>query len=94
MDRRDEFDPDVRDVERVSSREQRTGDILGLGGAPVPRSPDDPSVERDPEAAATRVNRIFSVGDDDERPSGRTPKRTAGATGIGDDGTRTDVSDE
>ena len=73
MDRSDEFDRDSRDVER-------TGDVLGLSGAAVPKSPDDPSAERDPEAVAKRRERIRSG--DEEGGAGRTPARTAGATSI------------
>jgi hypothetical protein len=85
MDRRDEFDRDLGDVER-------TGDILGLGGAPVPKSPDDPSAEQDPEAVAKRRKRVRTG--DDEGVSGRAPERTTGATAIdlGAGGTGTDVS--
>ena len=81
------------DAERPSDREERTGDILGLAGAPVPKSPDDPSTEYDPESVAKRRDRILdSAG---EGVSGRSG-RSAGATGVdmGSGGTGTDVSGE
>jgi hypothetical protein len=90
MDRSDEFDRDLRDVEGVSSREERTGDILGLGGAPVPKSSYDPSTARDPEAPAKAGDRIFTV--DGEQPLGRTAK-WAGSD-LDGDATRPDESDE
>jgi hypothetical protein len=83
MDRSDEYD-----------REERTGDILGLGAGPVPKSPGDPSTEPDPESAGKRRERVRST--DDEGPNRRTPQPTPGATGIdmGAGGTGTDVSGE
>ena len=94
MDRSDEYRDDARDVEEVTVGEERTGDILGLGGAPVPKSTDDPSTEYDPEAVSQRRDRIFS--DDSEAASRRTPERTAGATGVdmGAGGAGTDVDTE
>ena len=75
-----------RDVEHASSHGERTGDILGLGSGPVPKPPDDPSTEYDPEAVTKRRVRVRS--EDDEGPSRSTPGWTAGATnGNGDAGT-------
>ena len=94
MDRSDEYDREERDVERSSSREERAGDVLGLGGGPVPKSPGDPSADHDPEAVSHRRERMRGAGD--EGVSSRTPDRTAGATGIdmGAGGTGTDVSSD
>ena len=95
MDRSDEFDRDTPDVERATAREERTGDVLGLSGAEVPKSPDDPSAaaEHDPEAVAKRRQRTLDT--EDEGVSGRSAERSAGATGIdmGAGGTGTDVND-
>ena len=79
------------DVERQSGREERTGDILGLGSGPVPKSADDPSTEYDPESVAKRRDRLRSSGD--EGVSGGTD-RSSGATGVdmGAGGTGTDLS--
>jgi hypothetical protein len=52
MDRSDEFDPAVRDVEHVRSRE-RPRDVLDGDG--TPGAPGDvDSLDRDPEAAKRR----------------------------------------
>ena len=58
MDRTDEYNRDERDVEHVKGRDERSGDVLGLGGGPVPRAPGDPSAEHDPEAVAKRRDRV------------------------------------
>ena len=72
-----------------------TSGILGLGGAPVPKSPDDPSTDYDEEAVAQRRARMRhgeeqAVQDRDEE----TDRHGSGATGIdmGAGGTGTDVS--
>jgi hypothetical protein len=52
---KNELDPDL-DVptEPVESVEPRAGDVLGLGGAPVPKEETDPTAEHDPESVARR----------------------------------------
>jgi hypothetical protein len=77
MDRRDEFDPSLREGEPSTSREGRAGDILGLADAVIPKSPGDPSAAHDPESAARRRERIRSG--DEEGAFSRTPERTPGA---------------
>ena len=58
MDRTDEYNRDERDVEHVKSRDERVGDILGLGGGPEPTAPADPSADHDPEGVAKRRDRV------------------------------------
>jgi hypothetical protein len=91
MDRKDEFYSDDRDVERGALPAERTGDVLGLGGGPIAKSPDDPSTEYDPESVARRRSRMHDSAD--EVVSDRTPERTSGATGVdmGAGGTGTDI---
>ena len=90
MDRSDEFDPDLRPAERVEGNEERTGDVLGLGGA-VAKAPGDPSADQDPESAARRRSRMRGEGDEESAPAA---DRSAGATGIdmGAGGSGTGVS--
>jgi len=71
---------------------QRQGDILGLGGAAVPKSSLDPSTEFDEESVAQRHER--SRGEDEDKAREDTTfKHGAGATGmdIGAGETGTDV---
>jgi hypothetical protein len=79
MDRYDEAkDRRTDDVESVDSA--RSGDVLGLGGAAVPKMPGDPSASHDPESAARQRER----GLEDEG-IGRTEdpdRQRSGATGI------------
>ena len=91
MDRKDEFSPDDRDVERGAIPEERTGDILGLGSGPIAKGPDDPSADYDPESVSRRRTRMYDSAD--ELVSDRTPERSAGATGadMGAGGSGTDV---
>ena len=93
MDRSDEFDREERPSERGQRNEERTGDVLGLGGATVPKAAGDPSAEEDPESVAKRRGRMRGEGD--ER-SGVTADRSSGATGIdmGAGGSGTGVSGE
>jgi hypothetical protein len=84
---------EIKVTKRTRSEEDepvREGDVLGLGGSPVPKAPGDPSTEFDAESRARRHQR--AAGDDDlVRESDTT--RTPGATGIdmGSGGTGTDV---
>lgn len=91
MDRSDEFDREPGPAERVQGSEERTGDILGLGGAAVPKAAGDPSAEHDPESVAKRRDRMREEGDE---ASGVTVDRSSGATGIdmGAGGSGTGVS--
>lgn len=74
MDTRDERD-------RIESEEDepvRQGDVLGLGGSAVPKSPADPTTDFDEEARARRHARAL----EDEMGAGTDTTRTPGATGI------------
>lgn len=88
MDRYDEK-KDRDDADEV----ERMGDVLGLGGGPVPKAPDDPSVAHDPESVARRRERAM----EDEgmtSPNREDPYRQSpGATGIdmGSGGSGTDI---
>lgn len=70
-----------------------TSGILGLGGAPVPKSPGDPSTEHDAESQARRRERMRE-GLEDTTEIGDVDRDHRGATGIdmGSGGTGTDVS--
>jgi hypothetical protein len=91
MDRHDERKHvhDDRDEDQVP---ERTGDVLGLGGAPVPKSPGDPTTEFDEESRAKRHAR--ATGENEPSATAGTPQRSKGATGIdmGSGGSGTDVS--
>lgn len=67
----------------------RDGDVLGLGGAPVPKAPGDPTTEYDEQSVAQRRNR--ALGEEEVR---RPSDDQHGATGIdmGSGGHGTDVS--
>jgi hypothetical protein len=102
MDRPDErrrVDADTIDrterIERVEDDVAREGDVLGLGGASVPKMPGDPTASNDPESVARRRERAMA---DDERGVGREDpyRQSPGATGIdmGSGGRGTDVSGE
>ncbi len=64
MDRSDER-RDARVEERASGSE-REGDILGLGGAAVPKAPGDPATAYDEDSVERRRERMRS----DEQDSG------------------------
>jgi hypothetical protein len=95
MDRSDEFDRDRasgdRSAEQIRGSEERTGDVLGLGGAVVPKAPGDPSADNDPESIAKRRDRL---GREAEEGSEVRTDRSSGATGIdmGAGGSGTDIS--
>jgi hypothetical protein len=91
MDRYDEK-RDRNDADELGSRE---GDVLGLGGSSVPKSPGDPSASNDPESVRRRRMRAKDteaegVRDDDPY------RQSKGAAGIdmGAGGRGTDVSGE
>lgn len=77
--------------DHTDNEPQRQGDILGLGGAAVPKSSVDPSTEYDEESIDQR--HVRSRGEDEERREDTAFKHGAGATGIdmGAGGTGTDV---
>ena len=86
------MDKDKTDRDRSEDEPQRQGDILGLGGAAIPKTSSDPHAEQDEESIAQHHSR--SRGEDDDRDSQTTAfQRRAGATGIdmGAGGTGTDV---
>jgi hypothetical protein len=98
MDRSDEFDRSLpsseqgsRNTEQVTGNEERAGDVLGLGGAAVPKAPGDPSADNDPASVAKRRGRMER--ENEERPE-VTSDRSSGATGIdmGAGGSGTDIS--
>jgi hypothetical protein len=62
MDTRDERDR----IESDEDEPVRQGDVLGLGGSAVPKSPADPSADFDEEARARRHARAL----EDERGAG------------------------
>jgi hypothetical protein len=71
----------------------REGDILGLGGAPIPKEPGDPHTEYDEHSVAQR--RARAAQGDEDRLGQRDDdlQRSKGATGIdmGRGGSGTDV---
>jgi hypothetical protein len=93
MDRYDELKDnrsgdDSRTTDECVNRE---GDILGLGGSPVPKAPGDPTTEYDEESV--RQRRARALGDDEVR---RPSDDQHGATGIdmGAGGHGTDIAPE
>jgi hypothetical protein len=95
MDPLDEQKPvSDENVEPVSD-EPRKGDVLGLSGSEVPKTPEDPSTEYDPESV-TRGRERARAGDMlGLAEQGDEPTRNA-ASGIdkGSGGSGTDVSEE
>lgn len=98
IDRRDRIEPDDR-VRTDDDREvERHGDVLGLGGAAVPKAPEDPSASHDAESVARRRERALK----DEAEGGVAAnredpyRRSHGAAGIdmGAGGRGTDLSGE
>jgi hypothetical protein len=84
---------DTRKPDRIHSEDDepvREGDVLGLGGIDVPKTPADPTTEFDDESRARR--RARAAGEDD-LTSDTGVTRTPGATGIdmGSGGSGTDV---
>ncbi len=90
MDRPDEL-RDRDDVNDVEETTRRDGDVLGIGGTTVPKTPGDPTTEYDPESVRKRHDR--AMGDDVVR---RPSDDQHGATGIdmGSGGHGTDVSSD
>jgi hypothetical protein len=92
MDRPDERKPVHSDKAEGRDEPEREGDILGLGGAAVPKAPDDPTTEYDEESIARRRER--ATGEDERRKKPGALSGSKGATGVdmGSGGTGTDVS--
>lgn len=92
MDRSDELKSN-REFERTTTEDEtvREGDVLGLGGSAVPKSPADPTTEYDPASVEQRRNRARG-----ETVVRRPSDDQHGATGIdmGAGGHGTDVSSE
>ena len=88
MDRHDE----AKNVDTTDADETRTGEVLGLGGSPVPKMPGDPSASSDPASAARRRERMRS--EEEAAPREDPDLHHKGATGIdmGSGGEGTDVS--
>ena len=92
MDRDTHIPPDREVVRESDSRDEdmpkREGDILGLGGAVVPKSSADQTTEYDEESVARRRSRSAGM---DEPAGTRELHRGKGATGLamgsGGDGT-------
>ena len=70
-----------------------TSGILGLGGAPVPKEPGDPTTEYDAESVAQRRARLHQ-GEAEALAEEETDQQGSGATGIdmGAGGHGTDLS--
>ena len=87
MDRDDERN-DMNDADEVDTRQ---GDVLGLGGSSVPKTPGDPSASNDPESVRRRRMRAREteaegVRDDDPYRQGKGAAGTdMGAAGRGTD---------
>ena len=78
MDRNDES-RHAKDTDETSAS-SGTGDVLGLGGAVVPKMPGDPSASNDPASVRRRRER---TREDVEPLSQEDPDRQrSGATGI------------
>jgi hypothetical protein len=87
---REEDMPRESDRLRDEDMPKREGDILGLGGAVVPKSSTDQTTEYDEESIARRRARSTGM---DERAGTREISRSKGATGIdmGSGGEGTDL---
>ena len=91
MDRYDEArDRRTDDVE--TDDPTRSGDVLGLGGAAVPKMPGDPTASHDAESVAQRRER--ALGEDEPTRTEDPDRQRSGATGIdmGSGGQGTHVS--
>jgi len=89
MDRSDER----KDVSDADEMIERKGDVLGLGGSAVPKTPDDPAVSQDPESVRKRRERA-RAGESEDRRDDDPFRQSKGATGIdmGAGGSGTDIS--
>lgn len=80
MDRHDEA-RDRRTDDVATDDTARTGDVLGLGGAAVPKAPDDPATSHDPASVAQRRKRASGEAVEPTRREDPDRQRS-GATGI------------
>ena len=78
----------------MANDDRITSGILGLGGAPVPKEPGDPTTEYDAEAVAQRRARMHEGEAEAEADREETDHQGSGATGIdmGAGGHGTDLS--
>ena len=79
MHRDDDMNDEMKD-RRDSNEMERTGDVLGLGGSAVPKSPGDPTASNDPESVARRRER--ALGEDEPTRTEDPDRQRSGATGI------------
>jgi hypothetical protein len=90
----DEHEPPHRDRHQgdEDTEPAREGDVLGLGGASVPKTPGDPHTEYDEHSVAQRRARA-SRGDEGLGQRDDDLQRSKGATGIdmGSGGSGTDI---
>lgn len=86
MDRDDEMKRSRSDADEAP----REGDVLGLGGSAMPKSPSDPVTEFDEESVAKHRAR---AAESDETAGGTNLPHGSGATGIdmGAGGSGTDI---
>lgn len=80
MDRNDEARDRRTDDMEENTETARSGDVLGLGGAAVPKMPGDPSASDDPESVARRRER--ALGDEETVTTEDPDRQRSGATGI------------
>lgn len=95
MDRSDELRRDIHRDDETARGSEREGDILGLGGAAVPKAPDDPSTAYDEESVERRRERMHR----DEQDSGVSSPMpdTSGppsSVDMGSGGSGTGISEE
>lgn len=86
MDRYDErkpvSGPDDQPADERPAGEAREGDVLGLGGAPVPKEPGDPVPDDDPDSVARRRQRASGLDEPGLSDKHEHLKPGPGATGI------------
>jgi hypothetical protein len=80
MDRYDEARDRRTDDVVENDDTKRSGDVLGLGGAAVPKMPGDPSTANDADSVAQRRER--ALGDDEPTRTEDPDRQRSGATGI------------
>jgi hypothetical protein len=79
----DRFDEAKRDrIDADDTTPAREGDVLGLGGAAVPKTPGDPTTEYDAESVAQRRARARAGEEEETTSASEDPDQHAGATGI------------
>lgn len=80
MDRHDEA-RDRRTDDVDTDETARSGDVLGLGGTPVPKTPGDPTAAHDEQSVAQRRQRARGEAVEPTRTEDPDRQRS-GATGI------------